>query len=147
MAIAYLKVSADDAYQILDDLALVGSQLRDQIVTEYLPFSSTPDAVEVSLIRGWQEKANLWADSAIQKMQVVFVSSTPLYEFRDAQPPFGATSANIHYFSIISLIKARVDKLIEFRNNIRDKFDVHFEVVLGNKIEQIGSNNSATVTN
>ncbi len=145
MGVSYLKVSADDAYQILDDLIVAGCKERDLITQSYRPFLLAPNSVPSADLDLWEEQAKGWCIRAINELEKIFISQSEPYEFRDANPPFGATAANIRYFMAISKMKARIDKLIEFRNTIRDRFDVHLEVVLGNKIEQIGSDNSVEI--
>jgi hypothetical protein len=145
MGVSYLKVPADDAYRIVDDLIVAGFQARDLIVQAYRAFSATPDVVPSENLVSWEGQANGWCVRVINALEEVFISQAEPYEFRDANPPFGATSANIRFFTTVSKMKARIDKLIEFRNTIRDRFDVHLEVVLGNKIEQIGSGNSVEI--
>jgi hypothetical protein len=146
MGVPYMKVEGDEAYKVLDSVIVTGNKQRDVIVVAYRQFEGSPDSVPSEKIVEWKKIALDWADDVWGKLEAIFISEAELYEFRDAEPPFGATSANIHYSSIVLKMKARINKLTEFRNNIRDRFDVHLEVVQGNKIVQSGAFNSAKVS-
>jgi hypothetical protein len=145
MGIPYLKISAEESYQILDNLVVEGNRIRDGIITAYGHFGQNPDAVPQTEIKNWQKEANDWCMKTINKLTTVFVSESDLYEFRDAQPPFGASSANPDYVTVIRKMKARLDKLVGFRNTIRDRFEVNLEIVGGHKITQIGADNQANI--
>ncbi|OGD99463.1 hypothetical protein A3J17_01715 [Candidatus Curtissbacteria bacterium RIFCSPLOWO2_02_FULL_40_11] len=91
--------------------------------------------------------ANDWANDTIKKLGEVFVSQKELYNFRDAEPPFGATSENVHYVGIVSRLKARVDKLNEYDSYIHNQFNVKVEVVGRDKIVQVGDSAKVEIKN
>lgn len=145
MGIPYLKLDANESYDRLNKLVVQGNKDRDRIVADYAQYRDKRETVPTEKISSWSQIALGWANSTFKDLQDVFVSESELYEFRDAAPPFGATAQNVRYVSITSTMKARIDKLIEFRNTIRDRFEVNLEIVGGHKITQIGSDNQANL--
>ncbi len=124
MGLPYLKIEPEQAIMILDECIVSGYRIKDKISQEYYSNKEQAD----QKIPEWQKLANDWANSTIQKLEIVFVSQKELYSFRDARPPFGATSENIKYIGIISHLQARTDKLNEYDLYIRNQFNVKLEV-------------------
>lgn len=143
MGLPYIKIQPEEALQILDNCIVSGYQAKDKITQEY--YSDKQKAAEN--IARWQKIATDWANDTIQKLGEVFVSQKELYNFRDAEPPFGATSENVHYVGIVSRLKARVDKLNEYDSYIRNRFNVKVEVVGRDKIVQVGDGAKVEIKN
>jgi len=143
MGLPYLKVQPEEAIQTLDECIVSGYQIKDQITQAY--YSDKTQAEQK--IPEWQKMANDWVNDTIQKLGEVFVSQKELYNFRDAGPPFGATSENVHYVGIVSRLKARVDKLNEYDSYIRNQFNVKVEVVGRDKVVQVGDSAKVEIKN
>ena len=143
MGLPYLKIQPEEAIQTLDGCIVRGYQIKDQITQAY--YSDKTQAEQK--IPEWQKMANDWANDTIQKLGGVFVSQKELYNFRDAEPPFGATSENVRYVGIVSHLKARVDKLNEYDSYIRNQFNVRVEVVGRDKIVQVGDGAKVEIKN
>jgi len=142
MGIPYLKIQPEESIQIIDELIVSGYKLKEKISSEYALDVNNAD----SKIAEWRRQSNDWCGVALLDLEKVFVSQKELYNFRDAAPPFGATSQNPHYVEIVRKIKARIDKLNEYDTYIRNQFNVQVEVVMGSKITQYG-NESITEIN
>lgn len=143
MGIPYLKIQPEEAIQILDDCIVGGYQIKDKITQAY--YSAKEKADEN--ITEWQEFSNDWANNTIKKLETVFVSQKESYNFRDAPPPFCATSENVQYVGIVSYLKARIDKLNEYDAYIRKQFNIKIEVIEGDKIIQQGDNSKVEIKN
>lgn len=132
MGLPYLKIEPDKAIQILDECIVSGYQIKDQISNAY--YSDKEHANEK--LPAWRQLATDWVNTALDKLGTVFVSQKELYNFRDADPPFGATSENVQYVGIVSKMKARIDMLNTYDSYIRNQFDIKIEVVGRDKIVQ-----------
>jgi len=141
MGIPYLKVQPETAISVIDDCIVKGYEIKTKISHDY---HSDKEKVE-GKISEWQKTVIEWLNSTIEKLSEVFVSQKELYNFRDVVPPLAATSENMQYFGIVHLMQARINKLNEYDNYIRDKFDVKVEVVMGDKITQHGDNSSTII--
>jgi len=143
MGLPYLKVEPDAALKVIDECIVAGYKIKDEISNEYHGNKEGADAkIEEWRQRGWQ-----WAVDTMNKLSEVFVSEKELYNFRDANPPFGATSENVQYFGTVQTIKARIDKLNAYDEKISQNFNVHLEVVMRDKITQIGDNGTIKTKN
>lgn len=143
MGLPYLKIQPEQAIQTLDECIVSGYQIKDKITQEYYAEKTKAD----ERIPEWRRMANDWTNNTIQKLETVFVSQKELYNFRDAEPPFGATSENVYYVGIVSRLKVRIDKLNEYDSYIRNQFDVKVEVVGRDKIVQIGDGGKVEIKN
>lgn len=138
-----IKTQPEEAIRILDDCIVSGYEVKDKIRTEY--YSNKEQTNEK--IPGWQNLSIDWTNKTIQKLETIFVSKKELYNFRDAQPPFGATPENVRFVGIVSHLQARIDKLNEYDKYIRNQFNVKLEVVGRDKIIQQGNNGQINVNN
>ncbi|OGG19030.1 hypothetical protein A3D78_06700 [Candidatus Gottesmanbacteria bacterium RIFCSPHIGHO2_02_FULL_39_14] len=143
MGIAYIKVPPEEAIKILDECIVEGYQVKDKINQEYYSDKSGAEGK----IGNWQQVSIDWTNNCLKKLGDVFVSLKELFNFRDARPPFGATSENVHFIGIIDHIKARIDRLNEYDRYIRDEFNVKVEVVGRDKIIQQGDNPKVEIKN
>lgn len=143
MGIAYIKVTPEEAIKILDECIVEGYQVKDKINQEYY---SDKAGVE-GKIGSWQQLSNEWTNNCLKRLGDVFVSLKELYNFRDARPPFGATSENVRFIGIIDHIKARIEKLNEYDRYIREEFNVKVEFVGRDKITQQGDNPKVEIKN
>lgn len=145
MGIAYLKISAEKAYDKFNELIILGNEKRDEITKDYDSCRVKPNGINGEVIQKWNAIAHEWTNKSIEELNNVFVSAAELYEFRDARAPLGVSQVHIAYSAVSSNMKARIDKLIEFRNTVRDRFDIHLEIIQGHKITQTGNNNSTKI--
>jgi len=77
-----------------------------------------------------------------------FASAREGYNFQDAQPPFGATSQDVRYVSVIDRLRARIAFLNKQTEFIYQQFDVKFTVQAGrDAIVQTGNNSTAEIKN
>lgn len=143
MGIAYIKVIPEEAIKILDECIVEGYQVKDKISQEYY---SDKAGLE-GKIGSWQQLSNEWTNNCLKRLGDVFVSLKELYNFRDARPPFGATSENVRFIGIIDHIKARIEKLNEYDRYIREEFNVKVEFVGRDKIIQQGDNPKVEIKN
>lgn len=143
MGLPYLKIQPEGAIEEIDHCIVKGYQIKDDIREAY--YSDKTKVKE--LIADWEKMSNDWANDTIRRLERVFVSQKELYNFRDAEPPFGATSENVQFVGIISTIKARLDKLNEYDMYIRNQFNVKIEVIGRDKIVQSGSDSHVEITN
>jgi len=143
MGIPYLKIQPEEAIRELDKCIVEGYQARDKITQAYYSAKERAD----ENIAEWQELSNDWANNTIKKLKTVFVSQKEWYNFRDAPPPFGATSENVQYVGIVSYLKARIDKLNEYDTYIRNQFNIKMEFIGRDKIVQQGDNSQVKINN
>jgi hypothetical protein len=151
MGLPYLKLFPEEAIKTLEECIVLGYQVRDQIIQQYnsLTGAENPTLLQPANhhIMGYQKLADEWGNSTLQKLDNIFVSQRELYNFRDAQAPTGATSANVHWFEIIHKLKARIDKLNEYDRYIRDEFNVKIEYIGRDKIVQNGDKGTVEIKN
>lgn len=144
MALPYLKLPPEKSLLIIDECIVIGYRIKDQIIEEY---SQNKSSVNDEKVSAWQLLANKWANESIEKLGSVFVSQKELYNFRDAQVPFGATSENIQWFSIIAQMQARINRLNEYDAYIHQRFNVQVEFIGRDKIVQQGANGKIEIKN
>jgi len=142
MALQYLKVPPENALQILDECIVSGYQIKDKINKEY-----SKETINDEKLEGWRQLVFKWLNECIQKLDRVFISQKELYNFRDAQPPFGVTSEDVRWHGIIASLQARIDKLNDYDRFIHDRFNVKIEWIGRDKITQIGDNPTVTTDN
>lgn len=143
MGIPYIKIQPEEAIKVLDECIVEGYEVKDKISQEYYSDKTTAD----KKIGTWSEQSREWTNNCLQKLGNVFVSLKELYNYRDARPPFGATSENVHFIGIIDMIEARIGKLNEYDRFIREEFNVKVEVVGRDKIIQKGDNPKIDIKN
>jgi hypothetical protein len=143
MGLPYLKVEADEAIAIINQCIVAGYKIKDEITNDYHNDKENAQAK----IEEWRKHSWDWAVDTMNKLSDVFVSEKELYNFRDASPPFGATSENVQYFGTVQTMKARIDKLNTYDEKISQNFNVHLDVVMRDKITQIGDNGTVTTKN
>lgn len=143
MGLPYLKTQPEEAIKTIDDCIVKGYQIKDKICEKYYS-----DKTKVNEhIADWQKMSNDWTNETIARLEQVFVSQKELYNFRDSEPPFGATSEDVQFVGIVSRIKARLDKLNEYDAYIRNEFNVKIEVIGRDKIIQSGSDSNVEINN
>lgn len=143
MGLPYLKVEPDEALKVIDECIVAGYRVKDEISNEY---HNDKEGAQAK-IDDWRKRAWSWATETIENLGKVFVSEKELYNFRDARPPFGATAENVQYVGIVDTMKARIDKLNAYDEKISQNFNVHLEVVMRDKITQIGDNGTIKTKN
>jgi len=143
MSLPYLIIEPEEAIKIIDDCIVKGYKVKDVIKNEYYTNKSEVN----ERITNWRAISNNWTKETIDHLARIFVSQKELYNFRDAEPPFSATSENTQFIGIVSYIKARLDKLNEYDKYIRQQFNVSIEVVGRDKIIQTGSNSTIDINN
>jgi hypothetical protein len=143
MGLPYLKVQPEQAVQTLDKCIVSGYQIKDKITEQYISNKQKAD----EKIQEWEELAGGWALKTVKELEGVFVSQKELYNFRDAQPTFGATMENVQYVGIKKILQARINKLNEYDMYIRNQFNVKIEVIGRDKIIQNGDGGTIKTNN
>ncbi len=146
MGIPYIKVEAEVAVRILDELVVQGYKLKDNINSAY---RDDPNMTPQSMVH-WHWRVIEWSTHCWMELKGIFVSQKELFEFRDAPSPFDKNSGNLSVRSAmwncsIKTIEGHTSKLMEYDRYIREHCEIKVEIVHGDKITQKGTRNSIEV--
>lgn len=138
MGLAYLKVAPETAIQSIDDCIVKGYELKDRVINEFMAAENL-HGVESGL-PVWRQLLDEWTTSAIHTLDEIFVSRKEQYNFRDAPvSPLSLTGWNAEADQIRKVFDARISKLNDYDENIRNNFRVNLEIVMRDKIVQSGN--------
>lgn len=149
VAVPILKVTPEEAIHTLDQCTVDGFKLKQSITAEYRSFKTQtdPNFHTDHAIPGWQERLREWMRDVAAKLEAMYISQKYAYIFAETtdHSALSLIGENDKWYSLMKTLQARIDVLIEFENFINQNFQVHYEVVLGDKYQQDGDGNKQEV--
>lgn len=136
MEVKFLKITAPEAVNILEDCMCEGYKTLDKIRNAYethKDMSSNPSSA-------WSEWTTEWIQKTIDKLCSVYCSDHFAYEFREAKTNRYSTSGDRPYTGLQNTIEAKINILNSFYNFIMNRSSIVINYN-GNINYQIGNKN------
>lgn len=135
-----LKVTPDEAVQVIDECIVSGYRLKASITAEYRQLEKqTRGEVIKNLLPDWRKRTSEWTTETIGKLQSIFISDRYAYEFAETQGgAMYSVGENSDWNAQTNLILARVATLNRFDNFLKQNFEIHFKYIAGNNYETHG---------
>jgi len=140
-----IKIDPKTALEIIDRRIVSGYEKKDTIGED---FRKNGDPVTNELVDKWNKIRLDWINETLEELGTIFTSETPLYNFRDAHPPFGTTSLDVRYSVIPKDFDAKLRKLNEYLEFIQVNFNVKpVQVTVSGHQSRVNINSTDNSTN
>jgi hypothetical protein len=152
VSIPYLKVKPEKAISVLEEYIVKGYRLMTPVNNEYFGMKERKEwgdnSSTLEAIQKWRMWLSDWTNECESNLFEIFVSAREVYNFGDAKPPFGVTSEDVRFTSVLDQLRAKITCLNKYTEFIFEQFNVKFSVKAGrDAVVQTGNNPVSEIKN